>query len=84
MLYKRWKKNKKKKQTKKQESTDYQRILKNNLRAAKNKFDYNQINDPDSKQMWQYVHRKLENKPKDRNTKEISINDSAPNDNTYQ
>ena len=68
MLDKRWKKDEEN-QIKKREFTDYQRILKNTLQAAENKFDYNQINDPDSKQMWQYVYRKLENNPKDRNTK---------------
>ena len=65
-LYKQWKKDEKNR-SKKREFTDYQRILKNELQSAKKRSEYNQIKNADSKQMWQYVHRKLEIMLKDRN-----------------
>ena len=76
-LYKQWKKDEEN-QSKKREFTDYQKNLKNKLRVVKNRFDYNQINNADSKRMWQYVHRKLENNSKDRTTRRRGTTSTRP------
>lgn len=78
-LYKAWK-NDQSNNEKKFRFLNYEKLLKSLLRTAKNKYEQKHIQKSDSKKLWQYVHSKLDQKPKNRQIEIIKENNEIIND----